>query len=177
METITWKNADLSGLVWELEANGNVYGKLKFFGGVGFGANFSTGKKQFQFKKIGFWGKKILITKNGSYVGDIISNPLGHTYVKLDSGKTFKVTSNLLGKNLRCIDLKGKSVVHYKVATLTSMRKGQIEIADSLTHDEKEILLSIGLIAAHFKTWIIISYFLLFSTMLLAISKLIEHIN
>jgi hypothetical protein len=59
------------------------------------------------------------------------------------------------------------------MATLSSMRKGFIKVGDSLTKDDKEILLSAGLIAGRFKTYRLTLGIMVFGFLLYATSKII----
>lgn len=173
METITWKNSDLSGLNWEFENNSFRIGKMMILSGLGFNAKFITDKSIFHFKRVGFWDDKILIIKDRKYVGEIENKILGTTHIKLDTGQIFKVSSNLFNRNLKCVNLKGQTIIKYKMATLSSMRKGYIEISKSLTDDEREILSASGLIAGHFKTWRLIFFIMLIGLIFYLTSKFI----
>ncbi|MBX2963535.1 MAG: hypothetical protein KF687_13565 [Cyclobacteriaceae bacterium] len=174
MHIITWKNSDLSGRAWDFEANSNLLGKLEILSSIGFNANFKSDNSLFEFRRAGFWGNKILIIKDGVDVGEIQSNFFGSTLIQVDSGQTFRLSSNLFGRNLKCIDTKGKSVVEYKMATLASMRRGSIQMAKTLSIDEMEILLSAGLIAGHFKTWRFIFLVISIASTLSVISYLVK---
>lgn len=153
METITWKNSDLSGLRFDFENNTESLGTLTMLSELSSNASFTTDNDHLQFKRVGYWDNKVLLKKNGHQIGEIKNRLLGQTYIELKNGKKFRLSSNLVGRNLKWMDINGRPIVEYKMATLNSMRKGFIKVGDSLTKDEKEILLSAGLIAGRFNTY------------------------
>lgn len=153
METVTWKNSDLSGVRFDFENSDQTFGTLTLLNELSSNANFITDNDRLQFKRVGSWDNKVQIKRNNELIGEIKNRLLGQTYLKLKKGTTFKLSSNLIGRNLKWLDANGHPIVEYKVATLTSMRKGFIKIDDSLTKEEKEILLSAGLVAGRFNMY------------------------
>ena len=169
METITWKNSDLSGKRFDFETNTESMGTLTVLSELSSNAFFTTDNDRLQFIRVGLWANKVLIKKNGHLIGEIKNRLLGQTYIELKNGNKFRLSSNLLGRNLKWLGIKGEAIVEYKMATLNSMRKGFIKVADSLTKDDKEILLSAGLIAGRFNAYrltfgIMVLGFLLYAT-------------
>lgn len=150
METITWKNSDFSALRFDFQSNAESLGTLTMFGELSSNACFSTEHNDFEFTRVGYWDSKVLIKQNGHLIGEIKNRLLGQSYIQLNKGNKFRLSSNLFGRNLKWIDMKGQPIIEYKMATLNSMRKGFIKIGDSLTKNEKQILLSAGLIARTF---------------------------
>jgi len=153
MEIVTWKNSDLSGVRFDFENNDQTFGTLTLLNELSSNANFITDNDRLQFIRVGYWGNKVLIKRNNVLIGEIKNRLLGQTYLELKMGRTVKLSSNLIGRNLKWLDANGQPIVEYKMATLTSMRKGFIKIDDSLTKEEKEILLSAGLVAGRFNTY------------------------
>jgi hypothetical protein len=153
METVTWKNSDLSGVRFDFENNDQAFGTLTLLNELSSNANFTTDNDRLQFKRVGSWDNKVLIKRNNKLIGEIKNRLLGQTYLELKMGRIFKLSSNLIGRNLKWLDANGHPIVEYKMATLTSMRKGFIKIDDSLSKEEKEILLSAGLVAGRFNTY------------------------
>jgi hypothetical protein len=150
METITWKNSDLSGRNFDFEAGNNIIGKLTRLSELSCNATYVTDKDKIQFQRVGFLDNKILIKKNGVYIGEIGNRLIGQTSLKLKSGQVFRLASNLVGRNLKWVDSNGLPIVEYSFATLKTMRKGSIKTSDSISIDVKEVLLSSGLIAGWF---------------------------
>jgi hypothetical protein len=173
METITWKNSDLSGKRFDFETNTESLGTLTVLSELSSNALFTTDNDRLQFSRIGFWGNKVLIKKNGQLIGEIKNRLLGQTFIELNNGNKFRLSSNLFGRNLKLLGVKGEPIVEYKMATLSSMRKGFIKVGDSLTKDDKEILLSAGLIAGRFKTYRLTFGIMVFGFLLYATSKII----
>ncbi len=153
METITWKNSDLTGKRFDFESSTQPIGTLTVSNELGADALFTTDNDRLQFSRAGFWDNKILIKKNGQLIGEIKNQLFGATHLKLKSGTTFRLSSNLIGRNLKWLSAKGHPTVEYKMATLTSMGKGFIKVDDSLSSNDKEILLSAGLIAGRFNAY------------------------
>jgi hypothetical protein len=173
METITWKNSDLSGKRFDFETNTESLGTLTVLSELSSNALFTTDNDRIQFGRIGFWYNKVLIKKNGQLIGEIKNRLLGQTFIELNSGNKFRLSSNLFGRNLKLLGVKGEPIVEYKMATLSSMRKGFIKVGDSLTKDDKEILLSAGLIAGRFNTYRLTFGIMVFGFLLYATSKII----
>lgn len=63
METITWKNSDLSGVRFDFENKNQTFGILTLHSEMSSNANFTTDNDTLQFKRVGFWDNKILIKK------------------------------------------------------------------------------------------------------------------
>jgi hypothetical protein len=150
METITWKNSDLSGRNFDFEAGNTIVGKLTRLSELSSNATYVTDKDEIQFQRVGFLDNKILIKKNGVYIGEIGNRLIGQTSLKLKSGQVFRLASNLVGRNLKWVDSNGLPIVEYSFATLKTMRKGSVKTSDSISIDAKEVLLSSGLIAGWF---------------------------
>ncbi len=153
METITWKNSDLSGKRFDFETNTKLLGTLTVLSELSSKAHFTTDNDQLQFNRVGFLDNKVLIKKNGQLIAEIKNPLLGQTYIELKNGNKFRLLSNLVGRNLKWRGANGEPIIEYKMATLNSMRKGFIKVGDSLTNDDKEILLSAGLIAGRFNAY------------------------
>ncbi len=173
METITWKNSDLSGLRFDFETNTESLGTLTILSEFSSNASFTTDSDRLQFHRVGFWDNKVLIKKNGHLIGEIKNRLLGQTYIELNNINRFRLSSNLIGRNLKWLRANGQPIIEYKMATLNSMRKGFIKVGDSLTKDEKEILLSAGLIAGRFNTYRLIFGTMVFAFLLYMVDKLI----
>lgn len=116
-------------------------------------ASFDSEKEQIRFKRVGFWDNKVILKKNNEFVGEIGNRLVGQTFLKLKSGKTYKLSSNLVGRNLKWTDSNGIAIVEYSFATLKSMRRGFITTSDSIDTAEKDILISSGLIAGWFNAY------------------------
>jgi hypothetical protein len=173
METITWKNSDLSGLRFDFENNTEPLGTLTMLSELSSNGSFTTDNNHLQFKRVGYLDNKVIIKKNGQLIGEIKNRLLGQTYIELENGNKFRLSSNLVGRNLKWMDINGQPIVEYKMATLNSMRKGFIKVGDSLTKDEKEILLSAGLIAGRFNTYRLTFGLMVIGFMLYLTNKLI----
>jgi hypothetical protein len=173
METITWKNSDLSGKRFDFETNKESMGTLTVLSELSSNAFFTTDNDRLQFSRVGFWDNKVLIKKNGHFIGEIKNRLLGQTYIQLKSGNKFRLSSNLIGRNLKWLGANGETIVEYKMATLNSMRKGFINVGDSLTKDDKEILLSAGLIAGRFNSYRLTFGIMAIGFLLYATSKII----
>ena len=173
METITWKNSDLSGKRFDFATNTELLGTLTVLSELSSNALFTTDNDRLQYNRIGFWDNKILIKKNGQMIGEIKNRLLGQTYIELKNGNKFRLSSNLFGRNLKLLGVKGEPIVEYKMATLSSMRKGFIKVDDTLTQDDKEILLSAGLIAGRFNTYRLTFGIMILGFLLYATSKII----
>ncbi|HNP18890.1 MAG TPA: hypothetical protein PKL31_10680 [Fulvivirga sp.] len=173
METITWKNSDLSGLRFDFETNAKSLGTLKVLSEFSSNASFTTDNDHLQFKNVGFWDRKVIIKKNGQPIGEIKNRIFGQTYIELKNGNKFRLSSNLIGRNLKWLGVNGQSIMEYKMATLNSMRKGFIGVGDSMTKYDKEILLSAGLIAGRFKTYRLLFGIMAIGSLLFLLDKLI----
>jgi hypothetical protein len=147
METITWKNSDLTGRLFEFAIGNNIMGTLTRASQLSPNATFVTETDRIQFQRVEFLENRIVIKKNGVFIGEIGYRLFGRTLLKLKSGQIFKLTSNLMGRNLKWVDSNGVPVVEYSFATLKTMRKGSIQTSDSINRDEEGILVSSGLIA------------------------------
>ncbi len=153
METITWKNSDLSGVRFDFENNNQTFGTLTLMSELSSNANFTTDNYRLQFKRVGFWDNKVLIRKNDELIGEIGNRLVGRTFLKFKTGRTFRLSSNVIGRNLKWLGSKGQPIVEYTMATLNSMRKGFIKVNDNLSKEEREVLLSAGLIAGRFNMY------------------------
>lgn len=153
METVTWKNSDLSGVRFDFENNDQTFGTLTLLSELSSNANFTTDNDRLQFQRVGFRDNKVQIKRNNELIGEIKNRIFGRTYLQLKTGRTFKLSSNLVGRNLKWLDTNGQPIVEYKMATMSSMRKGSIIISDSLTKEEKEILPSAGIVAGRFNMY------------------------
>ena len=173
METITWKNSDLSGRTFELEIGNQLLGTLTRMSELSSNANYVTDKDRIQFQRVGFLQNKVLLKRNGELIGEIGNRLIGQTFLKLKNGNTYWLSSNLIGRNLKWIDASGKPVVEYAFATLTSMRKGSIKTGDAIDKNEKDILISAGLIAGWFNVYRLSIKFLYMAFVFYLIVKLI----
>ncbi|UXE67199.1 MAG: hypothetical protein KA713_09260 [Chryseotalea sp. WA131a] len=153
METITWKNSDLKGNTFDFEIGNQLLGTLTLLSPLSSNASFDSEKEQIRFSRVGFWDNKVILKRNNEFVGEIGNRLVGQTFLKLKSGKTYKLSSNLIGRNLKWIDSQGVPVVEYSFATLKSMRKGFIVTSNAIDADEKDILISSGLIAGWFNAY------------------------
>jgi hypothetical protein len=173
METITWKNSDLSGKRFDFETNTELLGTLTVLSELSSNALFTTDNDRLQFSRVGFLDNKVLIKKNGQLIGEIKNRLLGQTYIELKNGNKFRLSSNLFGRNLKWLGAKGEPIIEYKMATMNSMRKGFIKVGDSSTNDDKEILLSAGLIAGRFNAYRLTFGIMTLGLLLYAASKII----
>ena len=153
METITWKNSDLKGNKFDFEIGNQSLGTLTLLSPLSSNASFDNKQEQIIFKRVGFWDNKVILKRNNEFVGEIGNGLVGQTFLKLKSGKIYKLSSNLIGRNLKWIDSNGIAVVEYSFATLKTMRKGFITTSDSIDTAEKAILVSSGLIAGWFNAY------------------------
>ena len=153
MEDITWKNTDRTGRRFDFEIGSQLLGRLTLFSELSSNAMFITNHDSIRFKRIGLWENKVLVQKNDVVVGEICNRVIGQTFLTVQNGSTFSLSSNFLGRNLKWLDSRGVPVVEYSMATLRSLRKGLIRTSDSLSREEKEILLGAGLIAGRFNTY------------------------
>jgi len=153
MESITWKNVDTSGRKFELEQGNHSVGTLTLLSSLSSNGTFRTPEDSVKFSHLGFWHNKLQLRRKDEVVGEIRNRLVGQTYLKLKSGKTFWLTSNLIGRNLKWLDSRGVPVVEYSMATLKSMRKGSIQASESLDKGETEILVSGGLVAGKFNVY------------------------
>ncbi len=173
MSTITWKNADLSGQTYYFEIENEKIGTLILQSELSSHAHFITSHGSLRFKRVGFLENKVILTKNEEVIGEIGNRLFGQTFLKLKKGNTFRLSSNLLGRNLKWIDTEGHTVMQYSFATLNSRGKGSISTDPSLTLSEKEILMSSGLVAGKFNAYRLSFFFLLFCFSAYWISKFI----
>lgn len=173
METITWKNSNLSGTTFDFEIGNQLLGTLTLLSPLSSNASFDSEKEHIRFKRVGFWDNRVLLKKNNEFVGEIGNRLVGQTFLNLKSGKTYKLSSNLIGRNLKWIDSKGVAVVEYSFATLKSMRKGFITTSDSINTDEKDILISSGLIAGWFNAYRLTIGLMFIGLMFYLIQKLV----
>jgi hypothetical protein len=173
METITWKNSSLSGNTFDFEIGNQLLGTLTLMSPLSSNASFDNEKEQIRFKRIGFWDNKVILKKNDEFAGEIGNRLIGKTFLKLKNGRIFKLSSNIVGRNLKWIDSKGIAVVEYSFATLKSMRKGFITTSDSIDSEEKDILISSGLIAGWFNAYRLTFGLMLMGLILYLIPRLI----
>ncbi len=173
METITWKNSNLSGNTLDFEIGNQSLGTLTLLNPLSSNASFDSEKEQISFKRVDFLDNKVILKKNNEFVGEIGNRLLGRTFLKLKSGKTYKLSSNLVGRNLKWNDSNGIAVVEYSFATLKSMRKGFITTSDSIDTTEKDILINSGLIAGWFNAYRLTFGFLVVGLILYLLPKLI----
>jgi hypothetical protein len=148
METITWKNSDLSGKRFDFETNTELLGTLTVLSELSSNALFTTDNDRLQFSRVGFLDNKVLIKKNGQLIGEIKNRLLGQTYIELKNGNKFRLSSNLFGRNLKWLGA-------------------------SSTNDDKEILLSAGLIAGRFNAYRLTFGIMTLGLLLYAASKII----
>ena len=153
METITWKNSDLKGSTFDFEIGNQLVGRLTLLSPLSSNASFDSEKEQIRFKRVGFLDNKVILKKNNEFVGEIGNRLVGQTFLKLKSGKAYKLSSNLIGRNLKWIDSNGIAIVEYSFATLKSMRRGFLTTSDSIDTAERDILISSGLIAGWFNAY------------------------
>ena len=173
MEIITWKNSDLSGLRFDFESNTGSLGTLTMLSELSSNAFYTSDNDRLKFKRVGIWDNKILIKRNEQLIGEIKNRLIGQTYIQLKNGNKFRLSSNLIGRNLKWLGASGEPIVEYKMATLNSMRKGFIKVGDSLTKDDKEILLSAGLIAGRFNAYRLTFGIMILGFLLYAVGKII----
>jgi hypothetical protein len=174
METVTWKNSDLSGVRFDFESNDQAFGTLTLLSELSSNANFTTDNDRLQFKRVGFRDNRVQIKRNNELIAEIKNRLLGQTYLQLKNGRTFRLSSNLVGRNLKWLDTNGQPIVEYKMATMNSMRKGSILINNSLTKEEKKILPSAGLVAGRFNTYRLTFGIMMIVFLIYLIAKLIS---
>ena len=153
METITWKNTDMSGNKFDIELGNQLLGTLTLLSPLSSNANFDSKNDRIRFQRVGFLDNKVILKRNDLFLGEIGNRLLGRTFLKLKCGKIFRLSSNIIGRNLKWVDQNDVPVVEYSFATLRSMRRGFIKTSDSIDADEKDILISSGLAAGWFNAY------------------------
>jgi hypothetical protein len=151
MTTITWKNSDTKGKRIVFEIGNQVLGTLTLLNELSLNAKFNAANEKFQFKQPSFLDNKINLMKNNLFIGQIKIKLFSKSCLNLKSGKTYFLSSNGIGRNLKWIDSDGVSIVEYSMATLKSKGKGSIKIKNLLTKEDQELLISAGLIAGRLK--------------------------
>lgn len=152
METLIWENSDLSGRRFEFAKDNLSAGSFIILSEISSTARFNSGGDQITYYKNNFWEDTVFIKKNNQLIGTITRQLFGRIYLNLNRERIFQLSTNFFGRNLKWLNQDGKPVVAYQMATLKSMRKGFVYMDDSLSKDEKEVLLSAGLIASRLKT-------------------------
>ena len=173
METITWKNSDFSGNKFDFEVGDIAFGTLTLLWPFSSNASFDSKRDQIRFKRVGIWDNRVILKRNDKFVGEIGNRLLGRTFLKLKNGKTYKLSSNLIGRNLKWLDPNGIAVVEYSFATLKSMRKGFITTSDSIETADKDILISSGLIAGWFNAYRLTTLLMFIGLLFLLAAKIV----
>jgi hypothetical protein len=174
MNIVTWKNSDMSGRRFDFEIGNEIFGRLTRFSELSSNANFVTDKGIIQFQRIGILDNKVILKKNGEFIGEIGNRIVGQTFLKLKSGQVFILTSNLIGRNLKWTDSNGLPIVEYSFATLSTMRTGSIKTSELINDDERGILISSGLIAGWFNVQRLTTLFLFGCFFFYSIPKLVS---
>ena len=144
METITWKNSNASGKQYDVEIGNQLYGTLSIRNLLRVFALFQQADTKIKFEQ---QGRAVALSKNDKPIGRMASKLLSPISIQLSSGRTFQLSSNLFGGNLKWLDQQDQSVVEYSFARLNSMRKGNIQVIGPIESDEKDVLVIGGLIA------------------------------
>ena len=152
METLTWENSDLSGRRFVFEKDNLSAGTFTVLSEISSTARFYSGDDQITYYKNNFWEDTVFVKKNNQLIATITRQLFGRIYLNHNREKTFQLSFNFFGRNLKWLNQDGKPVVAYQMATLKSMRKGFVQIDASLSKDEKNVLLSAGLIANRLNT-------------------------
>jgi len=145
MKTLNWRHTDWSAKNFIFSIGQEIVGKLTFNSSWNFNAVYSDEDTNLKFTQKGFWNRDVQITKDGEAVGEIKFRLFGNQTLKLTTGEQFTLSSNAWGRNVTWKTQEGKTIIEYKQATMSSMGKGVVSFADSLTNETEKLLISSGL--------------------------------
>ncbi len=148
MKTVSWRHTDWNARHFVFTIGQEVIGQLTFNSSWNFNAVYTDKKNNLRFSQKSFWDRDVIVTQGGKPVGEIKNDFFfGRQTLKLPSGETFLLSSNVWGRNVNWKNDRGEVVVRYQQATLSSMGKGLISIDASLTSETERLLVSTGLFA------------------------------
>jgi hypothetical protein len=148
MKTLNWRHTDWNARNFIFSIGQEIIGQLTFNSSWNFNAVYTDKETKLKFSQKSFWDRDVLITKDGKLIGEIKNDFfLGTQTLKLPTGETFILSSNVWGRNVNWKNEKGETIVKYQQATMSSMGKGLISLNDSLTIETEKLLVSSGLFA------------------------------
>lgn len=145
MKSINWKSTDWSGRKFIFSIGKEIIGKLNFYSSWNLNAVYTDKDTKLKFSQKGFWNRNVLITKEGKVVGEVKFRFFGNQTLKLATGERFTLSTNAWGGDVHWKTQDGQTIIKYKQATMSSMGKGVISLAESLTNDTEKLLVSSGL--------------------------------
>jgi len=145
MKSINWKSTDWSGRKFIFSIGKEIIGKLNFYSSWNLNAVYTDKETKLKFTQKSFWNRNVRITKEGKTVGEVKFSFFGNQTLKLATGESFTLSTNAWGRNVHWKAQDGQIIIKYKQAPLSSMGKGVISLAESLTNDTEKLLISSGL--------------------------------
>jgi hypothetical protein len=145
MKTLNWRHTDWNARTFVFSLGKEIIGQLKFHSPWSFNAVYTDKETKLKFSQKNSWYGKIRITRDQKPVGEIDSGLFGKQILKLATGEKYELVSNFWGRDVQWKNSKGEMIINYKQATMSSMGKGTISLADSLTIELEKLLVSSGL--------------------------------
>lgn len=148
MKTLNWRHTDWNARNFIFSIGQEIIGQLTFNSSWNFNAVYTDKETKLKFSQKSFWDRDVIITKDGKSIGEIKNDFFfGKQTLKLPTGDTFILSSNVWGRDVNWKTEKGETIVKYQQATMSSMGKGLISLNDSLTAETEKLLVTSGLFA------------------------------
>ncbi|MGE0772874.1 MAG: hypothetical protein AB7K37_14255 [Cyclobacteriaceae bacterium] len=145
MKTLNWKHTDWSARNFIFSIGQEIVGQLTFYSAWNYNAVYTDKETKLTFVQKSAWNRNVVIKREGETIGEIDFQFFGNQTLKLASGACFTLSTNAWGRNVQWKASDGQTVVKYQQATLSSMGKGVISLADSLALDTEKLLICSGL--------------------------------
>jgi hypothetical protein len=145
MKTLTWKRTDWGARNFIFLIGQEIIGQLTFNNSWNLNAVYSDTETKLHFSQKKFWGKEVLITKDGKPSGAIEFKLFGVQVLKLPTGERFTLSSNFWGRDVNWKNEKGEAVITYHQSAITAAGKGLINLNESLKLETENLLISSGL--------------------------------
>jgi hypothetical protein len=145
MKTLNWRHTDWSARNFVFFLGQEIVGQLTFQSSWNFNAIYTDSKTRLKFTQKSFWDRKVSITLDDKEIGEMDSGLFSKQTLKLTTGEKFELASNFWGRDVTWKNTNGEAIAKYQQATMSSMGKGKIDIADSLSTEIEKVLISSGL--------------------------------
>ena len=147
MKTLDWKLTDWTARKFIFSIGQEITGQLTFNGTWNFNAVYTDKETHLKFEQKNFWDRNILVTKDGKKVGEICSELLGSQTLKLLTGEKFVISTSFWEQEVYWKAEKGDTIITYRQATMSSLEKGVISLAETLNIETEKLLVCSGLFA------------------------------
>lgn len=164
MRTINWRHTDWGARNFVLSMGEQVMGSLSIGTSWIFKGSYTDHSTNLKFAQRSFWDRDMVITNGNEKVGEISSSILGRHRLLTSAGRAYFLSTSLFEQEAYWKTESGQTLITYQQATMSSLGKGTIKMAESLSVEEQTLLIASGIFArkAEHRRRVWVAVFMLF---------------